>query len=265
MKINKNFIYYGISACLVLAGIFVAQHKNIISIPALHRYTMMSAQEFYTQKLDHEQEKVWQEFNKIGIDKHRYQHARKHLYQKYIRSDIPCSNKKVSPKTEQFVKKVMKECGLNANSVKIVGYNDLSPAAATERIIYVNEQIFSKMSESAQRFVIGHEIQHILHGDNSDRYILETLAGHETEALAPKKPNHPLLQYSRFKERRADIKTALQGPDWAESYRAFAQERLEKVGDTPGVTHPKHSERLQLANAICDHIKNDQSHALQTA
>jgi Peptidase family M48 len=268
MKKNKKITYYLIIAALVLAGIVVTQSTNLNNTLRTQQHghkTMMSAEEFYNQELEQEHEKVWQEFTKIGISKQRYQEARKRLYQKYVRSDIPFTNKKVSPQTEQFVKTVMKECGLNPNKVKIAGYNDRSPAAATEQIIYVNEQIFSAMSESAKRFVIGHEIQHILHGDNSARYILETLAGNETENLAPKKPNHPLLQYSRFKERRADIKTALQGQEWSKAYLAFAKERLEKCGDTPGVTHPKHSDRFKLAQAIHDHMQNDQKyHAIKT-
>ena len=260
MKTNKNLTYYLVGA-LAIAGIIVAQRYNIITLPTVaqsgHEKTV-SAQDFYTQELEHEHEKVWQEFTNIGISKQRYQQARKNLYQKYLRSDVPFTDKKVSAQTERFVKAVMKECGLDQNKVRICGYSDRSPAAATERVIYVNEEVFSNMSQSAKRFVIGHEIQHILHGDNSARYILETLAGNETEELAPKKPNHPLLQYSRFKERRADVKTALQGPDWAEAYLSFAKERLEKVGDTPGVTHPKHSDRLTLAQAIHDHMQNDQ-------
>jgi Peptidase family M48 len=219
----------------------------------------VSAKDLFTAELQKEEQAVWSQLKSIGVTPEHFVQEKKRLRSQYLRSDVPFTTKAVSAKTKEFVQGILKECGINPSTITVVGYNDGSPAAATERVIYVNENVFWNLSPAARKFVVGHEIQHIVHGDNSARYTLETILNADTEALAKKhrKPDgHALLYYSRFKERRADVTTALKGPEWAEGYLTFAQEQLKK-GDTPGVTHPKYSARVELAQRIVDHIKNE--------
>jgi len=262
MKIKNIKIYILLA---VAAGLGYAAFKNTgkLTTVAPAQSTAaptVSARELFIAELQKEEKAVWNQLNSIGVTQERFASEKQRLRSQYQRSDIPFSNMTVSDKTKQYVRGILKECGVNANGITIVGYNDGSPAAATERVIYVNEDAFWKLSPAARKFVVGHEIQHIVHGDNSTKYTLECMLNVNTEDMARKyrKPDgHALLPFARFQERRADISAALKGQEWAEGYLTFAKEQLTK-GDTPGVTHPKYSARVELAQRIVDHMKNEQ-------
>jgi Zn-dependent protease with chaperone function len=224
----------------------VTQHEPITQQQAAKT---VKPDEIFLAQLKQEEANVWKELEKIGITKEKYEKAYHDYLPVYQRSDIPFSRKRTSPETVSLITSILQEHGLNPKNISIYGYNDLSPAAASDRVIYVNESVFNKHSKEAKRFIITHEIQHILHGDNCNRYIMERIYGKDTETLVKDK-THPLLQLSRFKEMRADIKTALENKTMAQAYYAFAKEGLEKRGDTPGATHPKNSDRLKLAERI---------------
>ncbi|MGE0206485.1 MAG: hypothetical protein AB7R69_01405 [Candidatus Babeliales bacterium] len=214
----------------------------------------LSAKEYFGQLLTQELDCVWKAFEKIGITKKRYEDAKNNYRNQYLRSDFPGGSIQVSDQTKQFVNGILKELGVDPATITITGWDDISPAAATEHIIYINEKEFSNYSLPARRFIIGHEIQHILHKDNWSRYSLELLCNNEVEKMAGKK-DHPLCQYSRFKEKRADVTMATTSKEWAEGYLAFAKEWHKRAGDNPGVTHPLNKDRVALAQDIVTHMK----------
>ncbi|MEX0940601.1 MAG: hypothetical protein WDZ41_04540 [Candidatus Babeliales bacterium] len=215
------------------------------------------AKDYFLQKLENDHNQAWASLRAIGITKDRFQQAKKQHYNEYLRSDIPFSRAPVSPKTKAFVADLLKENGLTPQQIPVYGYTDGSPAAATDRIIYVNEKTFSMLSSAAKRFVIAHEIQHILNKDNSAGYIMEVISGLNIDKVKSQK-NHPLLQFNRFKEKRADVNVAVKNKDWAKAYLAFTQEQFKICGDSPGITHPKNSERIALAQQIVDYMDGKQ-------
>jgi hypothetical protein len=252
-KKTYPFILFCISIVIVICTERIYKRHHTPMMPSL------SAQEFYENQLQQEYEKVWQAFEQIGITQEKYQKAYNQYYQQYLRADVPLISP-LSAKTKQYVTDLIKECGLEDRHITITAYKERSPASATERTLYINEEAFWSHSEPARRFVIGHELQHIAQKDNSARYVMEILCNTKAEKLIHQK-DHPLCQLSRFKEKRADIKTALKGVDWAEGFLAFAKEWYEQTGDNPGVTHPKNADRVQLAHDVVHYMKNQQSHA----
>lgn len=205
-------------------------------------------------ELQQEEEQLWQNLGTIGITKNRFEQARKKHIRQYHREDVACVYKKLNPATEKYVRSLLQAQGLGNKKIAISAYNGFAPAAASEHNIFINEQELAKLSEPAQQFVINHEIQHILHHDSPSRYIMELIYGTQTNKLVNEK-DHPLLQYERFKEKRADIKTALQNKYLAQGYLLFTQEWLNNKGDTSGITHPKNSDRLALAHYINQNVQ----------
>ena len=254
MKFIKNNLKYILLALAVGLGLFVIRNQNIFKTVPGQTYETQSipASQYFGQELAKELDTVWEGFEKVGITKQRYEQAKQQHRERYLRSDFPGGTKQVSQETTQFVRGILQELGLDPTKITIVGFNDISPAAATEKVIYVNEQEFNNYSKPAQRFVIGHEIQHILHKDNCSRYTLELICNSEVEK---NQKDHPLCQYNRYKEKRADIKTATQSLEWAEGYVAFAKEWYKRAGDNPGITHPLNKDRIVLAQQIFDHVK----------
>lgn len=213
-----------------------------------------SALSYFSQKLDTELEKVWTSFKTIGISKQQYDQALQNNRQKYLRSDYPNGNQPISPETRTFVQGILKEFGIDPKEITLVGWKDISPAGASEKVMYINQEELNKYSDRAKRFVIGHEIQHILHQDNFSRYTLELMLNNQVEKMGQQK-DHPLCQFNRFKETRADVKTALKGKEWAEGYLEFTKVFHKRAGNNPGITHPLIQDRIALAQEMVDYMK----------
>ena len=264
MKMIKNTLKYLSFALMLIIGLFVVKNELFVSkmeslrTPQIDKInTGMSAGEHFENQLATELDTVWQSCEKIGITKQRYESAKEQNRERYLRSDFPGGTTQISTETTQFVHGIMQEHGVDPAKVTLVGFNDISPAAATEKVIYINEPEFNNYSQAARRFVIGHELQHILHKDNSSRYTLELMCnGAKAEEMGDNK-DHPLCQYNRLKEKRADVKTATRSLDWAESYLAFAQEWYKRAGEHPGITHPKNVDRIALAKDIVPYMKHN--------
>lgn len=255
MKFEKKHLVLVSATLLIAGGILFSKSKKIkitvqtSSTEKKDTTSILSAQNYFTQKLDNVLQEVWKSLESIGITKQRYQQALQEYRQKYLRSDFPSGGNQVSPETKQFVQGILKDFGINPQEIIIAGWTDISPAGASEKVIYINEKEFNTYSQDAKYFLIGHEIQHILHQDNCSRFTLELLCRYNGISTEPK-PENPLCQYSRFKEMRADIKTALKGKSWAQGYLDFAKEFQKRAGNAPGITHPKIQDRIALAQEI---------------
>jgi Peptidase family M48 len=233
---------------LLACGAIIVFGGSFLKTPSRSNISSCSKQHIL-QELAREERMVNDALASIGATQEKREQARKKYYKEYLKSEKhACDTKPISRKTVDSVRTIARDLGLNIHNIKILGFEDTSPAAATQTIIYINEQCFSELSEMSKRFVIGHEIQHILHQDNFERYILENLCNEGIENIQHDH-NHPLCQFSRFKERRADIKTALHSDTMAQAYLEFTKERL-KSGDSRGITHPKNSDRWKLADRI---------------
>ena len=167
---------------------------------------------------------------------------------------MPPTPKKVAPAIKRLILNVFKEFDVDHKKIQIISHPIPAPIATTGKIILVNEEIFKKLSEQAQRFVIAHEIQHIINQDTSTGYLVYKLLPQEENVEGF---DHPAHQFSRFREERADIQTALKSLQWAENYLTFTQEIMDMWGDTDDQTHPKNSERLELAQNIVNHMKQE--------
>ena len=261
MKFIKNNLKYLALAALVVAGLLIIKKQNIFKpftsgvqqSQTVQQVPQVSVQDYFGKELEQELNTVWKSFEKIGLTKQRYEQAKQENRSRYLRSDFPGGSRNISQKTTQFVRGIIQELGLDPATITIVGFNDISPAAATERVIYINEPEFITYSETAKRFVIGHELQHILHKDNHSRYTLELVTHNEVEKMGNNK-DHPLCQYNRFKEKRADVVMATQNKEWAQGYLTFAKEWHKRAGDNPGITHPFNKDRVVLAQNIVNYM-----------
>lgn len=217
---------------------------------------VLTTQKDFLHSLEAEYETIWQELQKLGISHEQYKKSYEKYLPDFIQSDVPQFNKKLSHATVQFVQEQLKHNGIDPLTIFITGFNDYSPAAATARVIYINEKRFNTLSLPARRHVINHEIAHIKEKDNFLMQAIEDMLQLDRDIVCKKNKNHPLCRLSRFKEKRADIKTALQSKQAAQDFLAFTQEYIQKYGDTPGNTHPKNSERLALAQHINDYFND---------
>jgi HD-GYP domain-containing protein (c-di-GMP phosphodiesterase class II) len=208
--------------------------------------------------LEKESREIQDNLAKIGVTAEKIAAYKKNYYQQYIESDQSATPNNVAKPIQDFVHGILKDHGINPHEITLVKWTDPSPAAATLKRIFINEKTFSELSESARRFVIGHEVQHILHEDNLTIFLINNILETDIEKLAENtnNHNHPYCLYSRFIEKRADMKAALKNELYAQGYVDFLQERIKKYGDTPTGTHPLRAERLKVAQTILEQHKN---------
>ncbi|MBI2774954.1 hypothetical protein HYX58_03025 [Candidatus Dependentiae bacterium] len=221
----------------ILLGIFLS-----ISSPSFS--ANYDAINHYNEKLLAEENQCWQQFEKIGI----YQDSLLAPYfkeaQRYQTNfDFPKVD--LPQETLTLFYRAMSDFGINPRSISIVGSETDSPLGTRSFSLFVNKEVFLRFSAPAQLFLIAHEIQHIIYKDNSFCHFLEnTVKNGKINADAP------VCAYLRFTELRADIKAATFSREYAQGYVAFIQEMIASRGDTNGITHPKNSDRLNLAREI---------------
>ncbi len=165
----------------------------------------------------------------------------------------------VSPQLRNLIQDIIKKTALDPESIGIIhDKNQDSEASSDENTIYLNEKLFSNLSQAAQRFIIAHELQHILFQDSKHYTKLAKRIGISAEELSDRgNLDHPLCHYSRFLEKRADLYAALMSPEYAQDYLTCTQEQLHQLGDDPfNGTHPTRSERVTLAQRAVNEIQH---------
>jgi hypothetical protein len=153
----------------------------------------------------------------------------------------------LSDEIKNIIITILNDFGVDPDTIRILPFNHKSPAAALATVIFINEELFKKLSPCAQKFVIAHELHHILYKDWLAQEALAAIL--KTDAY-PQEKNNPVNELFRFHEYRADIYAALKNREYAQGYIEFITEMIKIMGENAGITHPKCSQRLALAHQI---------------
>lgn len=219
--------------------------------PTLRIDKLSSPDSFQTWLIE-EELNLWKELeNTIKLSKDKCQQLKNEWYNDFQQGEQALhksiENKaKISPHIVQRIELILKDFGITTQQLPIRQWTDKSAAAATDSALFINEQSFSQLPLKAQKFVIGHEIQHFINKDCSTNYVIERYSNEQHERLSK---DHPISKLLRFQELRADIKSGLAGHDYAQGYTLYA-EHLTKKGNNIGKTHPKNSLRLTISKNI---------------
>lgn len=196
-------------------------------------------------KLEQQEMKIWQQLEKQGVSHSDCRQLAEKYRLMYQKETPPKATDKLSPKIKELIHTVCQDFEIDSSSFVIVPYRDQSPAAANETMLFVNQKEFNRLTPAAQRFVIGHELHHIMHHDDAFESALHQLA--EKQKIDESKLDSPVNHYLRFREERADIETASKDAEYARGFQEFMQHIVRTDGENPGITHPKNSLRLLYA------------------
>ncbi len=248
MKTNhKRLIKKIILGIVVFGGIGFLHILNKNNGTESHKDSLLSA------KLQEIDGKIWQELGKLNITKNTLTKKSNQLQRNYLQEiSVRPTRRRVKESTRQLIYETLREFDLNPEDIHVVSEEMPSPASSTEVALYINEKTFCKHSTPAQRFIIAHEIQHILNGDSLHDFVLDRVI--DEKPLNPRMANKVLNTYSQLVELRADLQAATTNSEWAQRYLIATQETLEQVGDNSSSTHPKNSERLNLARTIVNQM-----------
>ncbi|MGE0206483.1 MAG: hypothetical protein AB7R69_01395 [Candidatus Babeliales bacterium] len=207
------------------------------------------------------EEEVWQALSsEKKITKEQVEEMRQKKYSEYKKDHTrPDNGLTLSSATISFVHNIMDEFGVDKKEIILIAQPSMVGAAQVidDFHMEVNEKNLAKFSPEAQAFIIGHELQHIIFKDHSTAYFIRTLLP-EPEKYEPLfAREHPMMQFYRFREERADVMAATRNDIWAHNYAIYAQENLALRGDAAVDWHVRSSKRVVLAQEI--------NNALQTA
>jgi hypothetical protein len=269
---RSSIICVALGMLLLAYGIYQTQ-KNTSIEPNLNAridltaFEQTSALQDFQTLLDNEETLVWQEIERAsGMSKKQIIALKSEKsWQKYYAEDIKNlkekkqSDQTISPKTMQFIKQMFDLCGLDSNKVEIVSSNGFSPAAATDIVLFINPEKFDALSPNIQKFVLVHEMSHIINQDHSTRFILEDMQENQKDN---ERLEHAINHIKYFSETRADVFAILQGQEFAQGQIEFMEQCLKLHGNKPGRSHPSNGERLAMGQkllALIEHKNNSQA------
>ncbi len=263
LKNNKVFLIAAIAlAGLIIIGIGLIekntyQSSESIQPNLLSQLSLDSAQEIsketYQTFLKDEETRIWGLLKGILNMSQDECNAKKIQWQSYYANDakeLQDLNKNLPPlssDTLKVVKAVLEDFNISEDAVVILPFEDYCPAAADDCSLFINETLFKQLSPNAQKFCIGHELQHFLNKDDSTNYVLLQHCDQDKSELPAE---HSIQQISRLQELRADLSAAAKNDEYAQGFKEFINIALEIVGDGPGTTHPKNTLRLSYAEKL---------------
>lgn len=208
----------------------------------------------YAQELQKEDQQLWEELSQYGIDEKACSEYKKQYAKEYKNSRKAFEHNAcpipISQKTLDLIYKVFNEFNINKNLVTIIHVkNSDSPALATDYQLLVDEKHLLQFPLEAQEYTIAHEVQHIIHKDDSTSFALENMLDFNDEDLD--NPDNILNKRARFEEKRADVLASLKKPTYAEGNILFMEKLLAKrKKESAGITHPKEKARITVAENI---------------
>jgi hypothetical protein len=218
------------------------------------------------EMLEQKEVKIWKALPAIGISMGKFCRLRAELRKDTIEWEEKTENK-VSQETYNFVCPILQEFGLDPLNIKIISDDTLEgDACVSLESLTINEPLFNQNSEKVRRFIIGHEIQHIINEDFLTCVTIKRLLPevYRNTLFDDSKcciksscdKDHPYLQLCRFQEERADALAALKNKEYAEGFYYFAYGHLKERRDNAdlGMTHPSPRDRFAMAENIFHRI-----------
>ena len=204
---------------------------------------------YYTQDLQELEQEAWDALEQAGVSKDTCMQKKEAIYALYlqdlenIKNNYGCEGI-VSTATCELVQSIADDFGIDTSDMELVPWDLESAAAATDKVFFINEKMLNQHCPQAKRFIIGHEMQHVIHQDHSTQFTLRTIAQEQTVSA------DAFNALSRFFETRADTLAALKNDDYAFGSIECMQKNLEALGENEGLSHPKTSSRLQRGKQI---------------
>jgi hypothetical protein len=133
-----------------------------------------------------------------------------------------------------------------ATPPRLYSFKENTYAIATDEGIYLNPSKIRTLPATAQLFILVHELGHYFYKDDSLGFIADKTikTDYSFESI-----NHPINILHRLQEVRADHFALQKSPFFAFGATQFNKCMFKSFHgkDTPGITHPKLSKRLKMA------------------
>jgi len=207
-----------------------------------------SIKEYYANYFAQKEKDFWKEFeSKTGLTHKQILEQRAKWSNDFYRP-IAKKQKEARPLSKAMRKKanlVIKDFGINPRDITVChGVLGLSQCFSDDWTIWINEEQMNMESENIQKFIIAHELAHVIHKDASLYATLNKILNGKHQDL--------LATFSKIQEARADAFGLTQNKEYCDGAIESFSILLKQRGDFEDYIHPKNSERLQTAQTISD-------------
>jgi len=258
----RNIVITGITVFFI--GITYGLKGNSIKPAVMTKYEEQLAKEWASleqqmlQKLSLSQDE-WVRFTK----KNRYRYL---SYEKATKKRRKKSSSPISSTLHLLISNLFKNIHIDPKQVELIRYETNKHLQATDSAIYFSEHKLEQYNYSNAEIEasILHELQHILHKDDSFIYLLEKfMEFHGSEQGINRHEFNSLRKNIRhFHEKRADILAGLHAITYAQALLHFytrIYQLLESDGyvDQDTDTHPSLAKRIAYLKKVCTDMAAD--------
>ncbi len=163
--------------------------------------------------------------------------------------------KEISKENYQLATEILSLCGLDNKNIKIIAWDGPAPAASTDTLLLINQELFEPLSLEIKKFIIAHESSHIINKDHSTSCMLEDF--NELQKDNSKTLSKVMNECSHFCEVRADIFATSHGIEFAQGHVLFAEHELKLLGNIVHPHYPSNGERLEIGQKLLAMIKQN--------
>jgi hypothetical protein len=256
----KIMAFMALTAISIAIGYYAQkpQASSIVTVatkdPDLYKLTEGSSRESFLTLLNEQEKALWdclkEEEGVSQKDFAYYTNLYASDYEKKEKERVEFRRRgSASQKLRTLIRGILCEFSIDPRTITIVPY-DGNEAAALTNFIFVNEDKLKSYDEKTQRWIIAHEIIHLLKGDCLRTTILKILFEEKF-----KDPEHVVNRMMRFEEMRADLLSSLNGKEYAEGCIGFLDKHIQEGADLHSyATHPEYSLRLKTAQQVYDKV-----------
>lgn len=282
MKIKRNFIYLallGLSLFLTQAmlrdttsnnsseGTIQTNNQEAAINPSLVdafkiRYATLEqydSKNLYLSWLQEEEAAIWKGFEAlVGITKQECENRKKEYYPKYkalvrkLDEEYRDTQNTITPEDAKLAQEILREFSIDPDTIALVPWKNLD-AGSTDISLYLQESPY--MPVKAKKFVITHEIAHMLNKDHSTSRILKKAYSKRKDLVDSPELAQLLKRFAYFKELRADIIAILHSNDCLEGQIQYMEHNIECAAQDINAhehdhTHPSDTLRLAIGKNI---------------
>lgn len=252
-KFTKSIFYLLLIVLIIGAGIFGALRLKQVKTPiatvslnnTVDQLTDVNAQ------IDQRETATWQQLaHDTGVTKERCSQIQQQLECTYQarENEQPhqgLQSSGLSQKTITLVQGILTDFNIDSSSVIVMAIDENVPAYSDgHRIICINEEALTAYPNDAQKFIIAHELGHII-----NRHAIQS------DALESALQSHPQAhqytqKFNKMYEMQADATAIAHSKKYAQAGMSYLTTYLERNGNFESPTHPSAHERLAVAQKI---------------
>lgn len=235
-------------------------NPEIVSTFKIAPLAEADSKEFYEKWLAQEELEIWKGLEKFfGINKQQCNDLKVQWHDEYVNLVAKMNNDERAPEqitqeNKDLIGSILKECGLNPETVSPVNWNKPISGGSTDSTVFINQSRIAPMPLEVKKYVIAHEIAHVVNQDHSTDFVLVKLRQLKNIPETPEL-NQALEKFAHFKELRADIMAMLHGKEYAQGQIAYMEFQLKCAGvalenTNSSATHPTDFERYNVGKKL---------------